>query len=60
MARIRPTVSGAAHLSVAALEDTGAIAAVAAHLRPVCLMHKQGNPDAMQQSPQYQDVVGEG
>ena len=44
---------------VAALEDTGAIAAVAAHPVAVCLMHKQGNPDAMQQSPQYQDVVGE-
>ena len=44
---------------VAALEDEGAIAAVAASAAAVCLMHKQGTPQTMQQAPQYRDVVAE-
>ena len=44
---------------VAALEDDGAIAAVAASSAAVCLMHKQGTPQTMQQAPQYRDVVAE-
>ncbi|AQR65580.1 dihydropteroate synthase [Aquaspirillum sp. LM1] len=44
---------------VAALEDEGAIAAVAASSAAVCLMHKQGTPQTMQQAPQYRDVVAE-
>ena len=44
---------------VAALEDEGAIAAVAASSAAVCLMHKQGTPQTMQQAPLYRDVVAE-
>lgn len=44
---------------VAALEDDGAIAAVAASSAAVCLMHKQGTPQSMQRAPQYRDVVAE-
>lgn len=44
---------------VAALEDDDAIAAVAASSAAVCLMHKQGTPQTMQQAPQYRDVVAE-
>lgn len=42
-----------------ALQDTGALAAVAASNAAVCLMHKQGTPATMQAEPQYQDVVAE-
>ena len=44
---------------VGALEDEGALAVVAASSAAVCLMHKQGNPDAMQSAPKYVDVVAE-
>lgn len=44
---------------VAALEDDGAIAAVAASAAAVCLMHKQGEPQTMQQAPRYASVVDE-
>jgi len=44
---------------IAALEAPGALRAVAASQAGVCLMHKQGNPQDMQQSPHYEDVVGE-
>lgn len=37
----------------------GALAAVADGHCAVCIMHKQGNPQTMQQSPQYTDVVTE-
>jgi len=37
----------------------GALAAVAAGHCAICIMHKQGNPQTMQQSPQYADVVTE-
>jgi len=42
-----------------ALQQPGALAAVAASGAAVCLMHKQGTPQTMQQQPQYQDVVAE-
>jgi dihydropteroate synthase len=42
-----------------ALQDDAAIKAVAADNVAVCLMHKQGNPQTMQQQPHYQDVVAE-
>lgn len=42
---------------VRALRREGALAAVAALDVPVCLMHMQGEPDTMQESPAYQDVV---
>jgi len=44
---------------VSALEDDGALALVAAANVGICLMHKQGNPDTMQNKPQYHDVVDE-
>lgn len=44
---------------VSALEDQGAVQAVAASQVALCLMHKQGNPDTMQQAPAYEDVVDE-
>ena len=42
-----------------ALQDAAARDAVAASGVAVCLMHKQGNPQTMQQQPHYQDVVAE-
>ncbi|MBI5890776.1 MAG: dihydropteroate synthase [Nitrosomonadales bacterium] len=42
-----------------ALQEAGALEAVAASDAGVCLMHKQGVPQTMQQQPQYQDVVAE-
>ncbi len=42
-----------------ALQQPEALAAVAASDAAVCLMHKQGNPQTMQEQPQYQDVLAE-
>ena len=42
-----------------ALQDAAAMHAVAASNVAVCLMHKQGNPQTMQQQPHYQNVVDE-
>ncbi len=42
-----------------ALQQTDAMAAVASSDAAVCLMHKQGSPQTMQQQPHYQDVVAE-
>ncbi|MCW3479863.1 dihydropteroate synthase [Neisseriaceae bacterium JH1-16] len=45
---------------VSALEDEGALELAAASANvAVCLMHKQGNPDTMQNRPDYDDVVDE-
>ncbi len=44
---------------VRALERPGAIAAAAKTGLPVCLMHMQGQPKTMQQSPNYHSVVNE-
>lgn len=44
---------------VRALTRPGALAAAAAARLPVCLMHMQGTPETMQQSPRYGDVVAE-
>lgn len=44
---------------VSALEDEGALELLVNSNAAVCLMHKQGNPDTMQQQPHYQDVVDE-
>ncbi|MFN6971215.1 MAG: dihydropteroate synthase [Rheinheimera sp.] len=44
---------------VKALQAEGALVAAAKLQVPVCLMHMQGQPDSMQQAPQYQDVIGE-
>jgi len=42
-----------------ALQQPEALAAVAASDSAVCLMHKQGSPQNMQEQPQYQDVAAE-
>jgi len=42
-----------------ALQDAAAMNAVAASHAAVCLMHKQGNPQTMQEQPVYQNVVAE-
>ncbi len=44
---------------VNALHADGALAVCAEHDVPVCLMHKQGEPQSMQDNPQYHDVVAE-
>jgi dihydropteroate synthase len=44
---------------VRALQRDGALLAAAASGLPVCLMHMQGQPDSMQQNPQYSDVIAE-
>ncbi len=44
---------------VRALQREGALAAAEATGLPVCLMHMQGEPDTMQASPEYGDVVGQ-
>jgi dihydropteroate synthase len=42
-----------------ALLAPGALEAVAGSTAAVCLMHKQGDPQSMQQDPRYGDVVSE-
>lgn len=42
-----------------ALQDVAAMNVVAASHASVCLMHKQGNPQTMQEQPVYQNVVAE-
>jgi dihydropteroate synthase len=42
-----------------ALQDAAAMKVAAASDVAVCLMHKQGNPQTMQQQPHYQNVVAE-
>ena len=42
-----------------ALQDTGALEFIAQTQVAVCLMHMQGEPETMQENPQYQDVVSE-
>ena len=44
---------------VRALQREGALEAAAATNLPICLMHMQGQPDSMQQNPEYSDVVDE-
>src|SRR5262245_14147216 len=44
---------------IGALRAPGALDAVAASGVAVCLMHMQGEPRTMQQSPSYRDVVAE-
>jgi dihydropteroate synthase len=44
---------------VNALQANGALDVCARYQLPVCLMHKQGAPQNMQDDPHYQDVVDE-
>ncbi|MCE9686384.1 dihydropteroate synthase [Shewanella sp. AS16] len=54
-------VAAGAHMinDVRALQQPGALAMAASLGVPVCLMHMQGQPDSMQQAPEYLDVVTE-
>ena len=58
---MRAAVAAGASLinDVAALRAEGALAAAADLNVPVCLMHMQGAPRTMQQTPHYVDVVSE-
>lgn len=44
---------------VFALQKTGAVQAAAKSKLPVCLMHMQGTPKTMQDSPSYDDIFGD-
>jgi dihydropteroate synthase len=44
---------------IGALGSPHALEVLARTSAAVCLMHKQGEPQTMQQNPRYQDVVGE-
>lgn len=44
---------------ISALQDPAAMNEVAASNVAVCLMHKQGNPQTMQEQPHYQNVIAE-
>lgn len=44
---------------VRALRRPGALAAVAGSNLSICLMHMRGEPQTMQQEPEYEDVVAE-
>ncbi|CNE79348.1 dihydropteroate synthase [Yersinia nurmii] len=50
-----------AHLinDVRSLQEPGALEAAAATGLPVCLMHMQGQPQSMQQSPHYDDLLAD-
>ncbi len=53
-------IAGAGFINdVHALRDEGALETAAELRVPVCLMHMQGEPCTMQDSPRYQDVVAE-
>ena len=58
---MREAIAAGASLvnDIGALEAPEALQAVAASTVAVCLMHKQGEPQTMQQSPRYEDVVRE-
>ncbi len=55
---MRRLLAGASMVNdVNALQAEGALEAVAKRDAAMCLMHKQGTPENMQQHPQYQDVL---
>ncbi|MES2673473.1 MAG: dihydropteroate synthase [Pseudomonadota bacterium] len=58
---IRESASSGASMinDVRALQRDGALDAAAKTGLPVCLMHMQGQPDSMQKSPEYADVIAE-
>ncbi|MEP0200594.1 MAG: dihydropteroate synthase [Halioglobus sp.] len=58
---MRAAAAAGAHLinDVRALRREGALEAAAETGLPVCLMHMQGEPDAMQSAPKYKNVVVE-
>lgn len=56
---MRQAVAAGAHLinDVRALMEPGALEAAAELQVPICLMHMQGDPQSMQFSPTYHDVI---
>jgi dihydropteroate synthase len=60
-ALMREAIAAGASLvnDISAAEGEGALDAIAATSAAVCLMHKQGEPQTMQQAPHYDDVVRE-
>ncbi|QYJ87960.1 dihydropteroate synthase [Shewanella mesophila] len=56
---MQEAVDNGAHLinDVRALQEPGALATAAKLNVPICLMHMQGQPRTMQQSPAYGDIV---
>lgn len=58
---IRAAAAAGAHIinDIRSLELPGALQAAADVGLPVCLMHRQGEPQTMQHAPHYRDVVKE-
>ena len=58
---MRAAVAAGADLvnDVRALQEPGALEVCAQLAVPICLMHMQGQPRTMQQTPLYQDVIGD-
>ena len=58
---ITAAAQAGAHIinDIRSLSEAGALEAAAATGLPVCLMHMQGDPQTMQQAPQYQNVIAE-
>jgi len=58
---IREAAMAGAHIinDIRSLQEPGALEAAAATGLPVCLMHMQGEPKTMQQSPHYQNILRE-
>lgn len=56
---MRAAVAAGAQMvnDINAMQDSAAMAVVAENNVAVCLMHKQGSPQTMQQQPHYQNVV---
>lgn len=60
-ALMRQAAAGGAGLinDIRSLERSGALEAAVASGLPVCLMHMQGQPQTMQQQPEYQQIVAD-
>lgn len=58
---IREAANAGMHLinDIRSLQEPGALQAAAESGLPVCLMHMQGDPKTMQQSPHYDNVVAQ-
>ncbi|MBN7122072.1 dihydropteroate synthase [Erwinia billingiae] len=56
---IRESANAGAHIinDIRSLQEPGALEAVAATGLPICLMHMQGDPATMQQSPKYKQLL---
>lgn len=56
---IRESANAGAHIinDIRSLQEPGALEAAAATGLPICLMHMQGDPATMQQSPKYKQLL---